>query len=773
MVLKMHRRFHYFHRFFLTVAAASLISVFAVACASKEESPTEPVPSVTPAANPSATADPSIHLAEAATRTEWPQGQPVEQSQWVKDRLTAMKQIFGFTEAGEVWIDGYDLRQMVEQPAWFGSFGYNSWAGAGEAVPRSVLHEISHSYWGAFTVAGRADLSWDTSDGTAEALEAFRADLDTFLRQPPDRFEPLRDRFRNLPNLSRGEYPDLFHFGEADLLYMTGGNFQLIPPILRPYFSGYLSEGGVAVDDGRSPDNWDVALSWFDSLDHEDRRIAGEIFGLQHFPTGPYLELPETDLSGLGPVVRTLYEREERQRLVDFAEQFDGIIEREFSLLDAVGADRGFDFWRGYLSDKLALHQRYPDVLRETGTSRGQELSDALDFYAEIAGLSDGEQVERFQEITDQPRVVQLAVLLKPRAIVELFGEGESETGITAVLGSRAERLTRLVEVVEDVERTEAQSGPFAAAAELEAFMRSIPEDELRADVFLLLELLRSSRQGLSSAVLPALDDDALLFLLEIQPAAARSFEISPERLLAAVGITEIASLEQVRDGATVLSANSSGNFAIDAAYDAAVFSHLDRFVDSDPAGVLDALLASDTRLVPWIVRESDGALRAMRSVPSEAADVLAGLTGPRETPWRIIHLVAREDPELAATLTVQFEHRQQPPETVNITYHNVSRAIREFGYDLYWSERNAGPNVEPERFGEFLLALNGQIGSEALIWAVNQVYLDLDAEMRTGLIQDEARFEFFRTFQAALESHSGEDADILDTLFRETISFS
>ena len=67
--------------------------------------------------------------------------------------------------------------------AWFGSFGYNSWAGVGEAVPRSVLHEISHSYWGAFSVEGRPDLSWDTSNGTSEALTAFRHDLDAFMLQ--------------------------------------------------------------------------------------------------------------------------------------------------------------------------------------------------------------------------------------------------------------------------------------------------------------------------------------------------------------------------------------------------------------------------------------------------------------------------------------------------------------------------------------------------------------------------------------------------------------
>ena len=512
---------------------------------------------------------------------------------------------------------------------------------------------------------------------------------------------------------------------------------------------------------------------WFNSLNHEDRQVAGEIFGLQHFPSARYLDLPDTDLDGIDQTIRTLYELEEKQRLIDFAEQFDGIIEREFSLLDAVGADRGFDFWRGYLSDKLTLHRKHPDVLSGLDTQQAAELAAALDFYLGIAGLSEDTQVERFRQASDQPQIAQLAVLLKPRAVVELFRESESETGIAAVLGSRAERLAQLVNVVDRVDTIEAAESPTTGATELEEFMRTIPEDQLRSDVFMLLELLRSARAGLSNAVLPALENDALLFLLEIQPAAARSFEISPDRLLAAVGITDTSSLEQVRDGAAILAANSSGNFAIDATYDAAVFDHLDRFVDTDPTAVLGTVISSGIRLVPWIARESDGALRAMRSSPSEAAGALAGLTGPRETPWRIIHLVAKSDPELAATLAVEFEHRQQSPDDPNPTYHNVSRAIREFGYDLYWSERNAGPNVEPERFAEFLLTLNERIGNDALRDAVQRVFLNLDAGSRSNSIEDEARTEFVRTFQAAVESQSGDDADVLDTLLRETIGFS
>lgn len=762
----MHRHFHQFHWF--CAAAAVVFVVVAVACTDKsgDDGATDNTSNVSPPGTRTDTPIGSRPAASAfpAVRQPWPEDQPVEQSEWIKDRLSAMKQVFRFTPAGEEWIDGYDLRQMVEQPAWFGSFGYGSWAGAGEAVPRSVLHEISHSYWGAFSVSGAPDLSWDTSDGTAEVLLEYREQLRLFMLQPPDRFEPLRDRFRNLPGLSVGEYPDLAHFGEADLLYMTGGNLQLIPPILLPYFSGFVAEGGAGASGGISPASWDVAIAWFNSLSFEDWRIAGEVFGLQHFPSQRYVNLPETNLTGLDESVRTLYENEERQRLIDFEAQFDGILDREFALVDAAGADRGFDFWRSYLSDKLALHQRYPQALRNIGSDRGVDLANALDFYAEIEQLSDSAQVERFKEAEQQPLVSELAVLLRPRAIVDLFadsGAGGSGSRIAAVLGSRADRLTALVQAVDDVARAHEQDGSQAGAGELERFIRSVPEAEFRSDAFLLLDLLRSSKQDLANDVLPELSDETLQFTLRVQPAFARSPEIGPERLLEAIGIGENASLDQVRDGAFMLASNSSGNFAIDAQYDDAVFAHFDRFVEIVPDEVLSAVIKSGMRLVPWVDRNSDGALRAMRAEPEAAGEMLAAMDGTRETPWRIIHLVAREDAELAARITIEMGLADDENLSVRVT----ERVIREFGYDLYWSERNAGPNVSPARFAEFLLALDSQLSDGFLEPVMRRMLADLERDISGGQVESGALTQFMLTLEAAVDSKSGADAERLREL--------
>ncbi|MFW6175089.1 MAG: hypothetical protein ACOC5K_04850, partial [Chloroflexota bacterium] len=196
--------------------------------------------------DPPAANEGAVDAGREANSTAEPTREATGQSEWVRERIQAVQDIYGFTAQGEEWQDSYDFRQMPTQPAWFGSYGYQSWAGAGEAIPRSVIHELSHSFWGAFPVEGRPDLAPDYSlEGDPPVLDAYREDLLAFMRQPPDRFEPLRDRFRGMPNLDDGSYPDLHHFGEAEFVNMTGGRLDLVPPILRKYYTDYLSRSGV------------------------------------------------------------------------------------------------------------------------------------------------------------------------------------------------------------------------------------------------------------------------------------------------------------------------------------------------------------------------------------------------------------------------------------------------------------------------------------------------------------------------------------------------
>ena len=205
------------------------------------------VPTTTPEPAGSSQAPPSTVPTSTVPRDPLPVAapdlpitSPAQQRAWVQERIDAVVALYGVSDEGRRWLEGYDLRQMVGQPGWFGSFGSQRWAGVGQAIPHSVFHEVSHSYFGAFPVSGRPDLEWGSDDGSP-AIDQYHTDLETFMFQPPGPYEPLRERFRNLPNLSKGAYPDLYHTGEADLMYTTGGNLGLIPPILRKYFDRFLA----------------------------------------------------------------------------------------------------------------------------------------------------------------------------------------------------------------------------------------------------------------------------------------------------------------------------------------------------------------------------------------------------------------------------------------------------------------------------------------------------------------------------------------------------
>lgn len=357
-------------------------------------------------------------------------------SPWVRDRIAAVEQIWNIAPAGQAWLDTYDLRQMQGKPAWFGSNGYDSWAGVGQAVPRIAIHELSHSYWGAFPVAGRPDLTGRrAADGVPDVSKAFRADLETFLGQPPDRFEPLRDRFRHMPDLNSGDYPELYHSGEADLVYMTGGNISLVPPILRKYVSGFFGDRGVGGDDFT---DWAGALRWWYGLSPEDKAVAGQVFGFGHFPLERYAALADGSHAVLEPHIARILAREEEQRLIDFADQYLTLDVAHGSFTDATGVDRGLGFWRRYLIETRDLHGRHPDVLRQHSSLAGRELAAAFDFYLEMKALPEAVQAQRYKAEHSRPLLSDLVFMLKPKAVSALmtdpgFGADRSQL----VLASR------------------------------------------------------------------------------------------------------------------------------------------------------------------------------------------------------------------------------------------------------------------------------------------------------------------------------------------------
>ena len=634
---------------------------------------------------------------------------------------------------------------MYGQPAWFGSYSFEGWAGAGEAVPRLIMHEVSHSYWGLFPVEGRPDLSWVRGpDGVAPALAQYRKDLETFMRQPPDRYEPLRDRFRNMPNLSEGDYPDLWHHGEADMVFFTGGNLDLVPPILRKYYSSFLTERGAA---GESVVDWASALVWWRGLSDGQKRTAGEVFGLQHFPLDKYT-LPSTSSQVPGSI-EALLAGEERQRLRDFADQFDVIKSREFALVDAAGVNRGFSFWRNYLSEMKELHRKHPDVLDGNSSERARSLGGALNYYISIERLSPATQAETYRARSSDPVIRELAVLLKERAVLELFvtGAKQDSGGVEAVIGHYAAKLAVTAARADAV--LAAGSGSVGrGAAELEKYLGSLSDDEMRSDTNVIFDLLRETDAALTTRIMPGMSDAALLRLLKLQPAGARSNEIGPARLLAAAGVVPGASLTAITAGAKTLAENSSGNFAIDRAYELAVFDMVERIGEKDPAAAVGVAAESGMRLQPWLDRGSTEMLSIFRREPAAAGRLVLSQESTRSSAQRVVHALAALDPDLAASLLSEMASRI---DSAAVGGHAAARgALIEMAYDAYWTSLGAKIGPDPSLDARFIAALAKLRGKEWLQAGFTEAVASVRASSAAGETEPEFESEFRRTLTEA-----------------------
>jgi len=695
----------------------------------------------------------------ADTAADQDPGPSIVEPDWVTERLEAVQGIWGFTPEGVDWQNSYDLRQMRGQPVWFGSTGSAGWAGAGQAIPQSVLHELGHSYWGAFPVRGREDLAPGTD--VQLVLESYRGDLLEFMRQPPDRFEPLRDRFRNLPNLDRGDLPDLAHFGESELIYFTGGDLDLVPPILRKYYASYLTDTGVA-GDGDDFEEWPEALAWWFALDDEERGEAGRVFGLQHFPLGPYTGIAEDDDADLSAAIVAILEDEERQRLVDFADQFDEIKERRNALTDAAGADRGFNFWARYLRDLFNLHNEHPEVLASRAGPRGRELGLTFDAYQELDPLPPVEQAERYRALTDTPAardIRDFAPLLKARTLLALFPAtgAPGSGGIEAAASAYADELRELVAIA-DAALTAGEADPQVAATEMADRFADFSDVELAVRIDAIFGTMRDAEPEIARKVIEKIPDTLLLRLLVVRPSAARTGEVPPGQLLSAAGVTADASPGVLIEGIALLAGKSSGNFDIDAPFDEAVYEVLDGFAETDPDLVLRVFRETDLRPLPWVTNHAESAAGVLGANPEKSAGLLFTFDGPEPTPERIVRQLAYLDADTAVELMLAALDAGRSDV--------LTGTLNTIVYDAYWSGLGVGPADRLESAANLLIALRDRVGEDRTAVLVSDGVSDYLSGVAEGELEAEYRSRHIRTLKALeSEASSSRDARFFESL--------
>ena len=651
-----------------------------------------------------------------------------EATDWVKERLDAVIALYNPTPAGEALLRSLDLRQMRGEPGYFGSYGFGGWAGVGEAKPVPTMHELMHSYWGGFPVIGRPELDWEKVEGqdTSSGLASYHADVLAFMAQPPDDYEVLRQRFRNLPGLSAENTEPLFHNLEADLPQTTGGDLGLVPPILRKYWGHFLSDGPFHT--------WDQAVGWLQSLGHQDRSIAGGFLGFGHldlrrYDGMPAYELPPEYLAGAAEALAG----EERRRLTDLAEQFD-------LLLGDAQLEENFQFWRGYLSDKAHLHRRHPEHLASLGHERADEIADALSFLNGMGGSPEERASGLERQIPEQPFLVNFLPSVDNITLVELFARNPElpDAPTLQATASFVERLQRFASLAEGV-LARGRESPTEGAAALQSFLDDM-DPERQQDLRLFLDLFHDADPRLAHQVMAEVDKATVRELMPRAPVHLRNL-LWPGRLQEKLDITANAQEPDLRRGITLLIDEPSGNYRIDEPFLGLLYEVMADRASVAPQEVLLTMAETPFPLEGMIRAHSEAAATVLGSDIRLAADLVEGSDPVVAPPARVVYRLVTADPQLAARLVLELERRGRSDLVVE--------SLAYFAYDKARSERYPLLGISLAANGallESLIRLQGEDWLRSRIGDAVQLY-------RGRVQREEVAPDFLGRYRETLEA--------------------
>ncbi len=615
-------------------------------------------------------------------------------TEWVRLRLNAVIALYRPTLSGEALLHSLDVRQMQGEPGFFGSYGFESWAGVGEAKPIPLMHELGHSYWGAFQVIGNPNLRWQRQgdEEIPPALSAYHRDIIAFMAQPPDEFEILRQRLRNLPGLSATNTEPVFHSLEADVPYTTGGDLSLVPPVLRKYWGHFLTDGPFGT--------WEQAAGWLQSLSHEERFVAGKFLGFEHLDLRLFRDTPPYTPPGalLATAAETLAV-EERQRLTDFAEQFD-------LLIGDPQLEENFQFWRGYLQDKAALNRSHPEHLSSLPLPRASELSEALAFLGTLEGSPEDRATALQGLITAQPFLVNLLPAVDDPTLVSLFADNPElpdapTLHATASFVNRLRRFGRLVESVHAAGR----SSPDMGTAALKEFL-SATDLEQEHDIKLFFDLFYSTEPSLSRQIVAAMDGGTVQALMVPVPVQLRAI-LDPGTLLRKLDITVDSSMGDLTQGLMLLLDETSGNYRIDEPFLELLYQVIAAREENDPDGTARVIGNPGFPLAGFILSQPAAVSRIMSKDIDVALNLVQGSDPVLSPPPRIIYRLIKADPSLAALLVDSLSQRGEGE--------LVTESLAYFAYDKARSEKFPRLPISLEQDGTFLKHLIDRKGADWL----------------------------------------------------------
>ena len=614
--------------------------------------------------------------------------------EWVAHRIDAVVQLYGITTEGEAALRQLDVRWMSDQPGFFGSFGFKSWTGVGEAKPHGVMHELSHAYFGLFPVTGFPDLGWEAprGRGDAPAMERYRRDVLEFMKQPPDHFEMLRSRLRSFGNLSSTNPEPLLHSIEADAVHTTAGDLDLVPPILRKYWDRFLSPGPF--------NNWYIAFRWYRGLPPDQKPNADKFLGFEHFDLRDYESLDGEEGMNLEGKVQELLNLEERQRLRDFVAQFD-------RLVGAPEYRGNFQFWRGYLRDKIGLHERHSGFVTGLDLPRAREAAAALDFLVALGKRDLDQRAEMvIGELDSQPFLVHFLPTLEDRTLTSLFTsdtelpEGTTLKG-TAEFVDSLERFTPQINRVLDAARTGTTSG----VQELTAYLEKV-DFEKAEELRLFFELFLGAGEETAKAVVAGLDDSTLRRLLAPVPVNLRSL-LEPPRFLEFLDITAAASQEELARGIVEMIEHTSGNFRIDEPFWDEMYRVIAARVTRAPLETLGAVGESPFPMERFMKLNPQTSVEMLASDLDATVDLVTASDTVNFPPARFVYRLIQADPRFAARLVARLDQRGETE--------LVTESLAHFAYDADRLREVPTLPISLEGDGLFLAGLLNKLGEQRL----------------------------------------------------------
>ncbi|PKB79259.1 MAG: hypothetical protein BZY88_14435, partial [SAR202 cluster bacterium Io17-Chloro-G9] len=472
-------------------------------------------------------------------------------------------------------------------------------------------------------------------------------------------------------------------------------------------------------------------------LSGEERTAAGKYLGFEHLDLSRYTTLENSGDGGAPiPLGRDRLSWEERQRLFDLADQFD-------LLLGDPQKEENFQFWRGYLRDKVQLHRSHTGFLDSIELPRAPALSSALGFLVDLEGRRPGDQAQRIAgRLPAEPFLVNFFPALSNRTLLELFaGATPIPQGVTLqATASFVERLNRFGEVVDQV-LAMGRDLPLQGALELTRFLEEIdyePKDDLR----LFFELFRDKDPDAAGRVVQMLDKDTIRLLMEIVPAQLR-FTLTPEELLAKLDITAESETSALIPGVTILVEEPSGNFNIDEPFLDRMFQVVAGRGTLEAPQMLEVLRETPFPLEGFILRQPEAAASLLAGDLDIAVRLVQESDPVVSPPARIIHRLINADPALAALLVQALEDRGEDE--------LVMESLAYLAYDKARWDRVPGLPISLEGDGQFLSTLLGLQGADGLALRLGESFQVYGRRAADGQMDAEFLSRYRETLEAAV----------------------